>query len=78
MSFRRNGRDPMTYYQANTDDDALICDDCGATRWETSERYGTNVDARLEEAERTGIRWSWIDRYSSDPSTCSMCGGVAR
>ena len=68
----------MTYYQANTDDDALICDDCGDTRWATDPKYGTNVDARLAEAEETGVRWSWTPRYSSDPSTCFMCGGVAK
>jgi len=68
----------MTYYQANTESEALICDDCGDARWDSHPKYGTNVDARLEEAEVTGVRWSWVPRYSSDPSTCSLCNGLAR
>lgn len=64
----------MAYYQANTDDDVVICDDCGEQRWETNPKYGTNVDARLAEAAETGIRWSWTPRWSSDRVPCSDCG----
>lgn len=63
----------MTYYQANTEADTIICDSCGETRWETHPCYGSNVDSRLAEAETTGIRWAWDIRYSSTPAPCSIC-----
>ena len=64
----------MAYYIANVDEDRVICDDCGDTRWETHPKYGSNVDARLEEAQATGLRWSWTPRWSSDPVPCEDCG----
>ena len=64
----------MAYYQANTDHEGIICDSCGDERWTTHPKYGTNVDARLEEAEATGVRWSWTPRYASDKVTCEGCG----
>ena len=68
----------MTYYQANTDNEDIICDSCGETSWEVHPKYGSNVDARLEEAEVTGIRWSWVPRYSSDFHPCSICGEATK
>ena len=67
----------MTYYQANTDSEELVCDDCGETRWEVHPKYGSNVDARLEEAQQTGIRWAWDTRYGGDHK-CSLCNGIAK
>ena len=68
----------MTYYQANTDSEELICDDCGETRWETHPKYGSNVDSRLDEAERTGVRWAWNTIYTSNPVPCSICGRMTK
>jgi hypothetical protein len=68
----------MAYYQANTESDAIICDNCGDARWETHPKYGTNVDARLEEAKRTGVRWSWVPRWSSDAVPCDSCGTLTK
>jgi hypothetical protein len=68
----------MTYYQANTDSEEIICDSCGDTRWAEHPRYGSNVDSRLAEAEMTGIRWSWVPRYSSTPTPCSSCGEAVK
>lgn len=67
----------MTYYQANTDSEALICDDCGETRWETHPKYGGNVDARIQEAQETDIRWSWVPVYGGT-NKCSLCHKVAK
>jgi hypothetical protein len=64
----------MAYYQANTDSDAILCGACGEVRWESHPKYGSNVDARLAEAQETGIRWAWVSRYSSDKMPCSDCG----
>ena len=64
----------MAYYQANTDHDGVLCDACGDSRWATHPKYGTNVDSRMEEWERTGVRWSWTPRYSSDKVTYEGCG----
>lgn len=68
----------MTYYQANTDSETIICDPCGETRWEVHPKYGSNVDSRLEEAKVTGIRWAWDRIYSSVPAPCSICGGLVK
>jgi hypothetical protein len=68
----------MTYYQANTDNEDIICDTCGETRWDIHPKYGSNVDARLEEAKVTGIRWSWTPVYSSDFHPCSICEGATK
>jgi hypothetical protein len=68
----------MTYYQANTDCEELICDNCGDLRWEEHPKYGSNCDARLAEAEKTGIRWSWVPRYSSGLHTCSVCNNPTK
>ena len=68
----------MTYYQANTDSEMLICDNCGATRWAEHAKYGTNTETRAEEEKVTGVRWSWVPRYSSNSLTCFICGGVAK
>lgn len=69
----------MTYYIANIDhDDAIMCDACADDRWETDPKYGCNVDARLAEAEVTGIRWSWTPRWSSDPTPCDTCGALTK
>ena len=68
----------MTYYQANTESDEIICDSCGDTRWEQHPRYGSNVDSRLAEAEVTGIRWSWVPVYSSTAMGCHLCGEGTR
>ena len=68
----------MTYYQHNTDDmTAVLCDSCGAARWEQHPKYGTNTDARLRERDRTGIQWNWTNNYSTVPVECCECGGVA-
>jgi hypothetical protein len=68
----------MSYYIANIDDDVVICDDCGDSRWQNDPKYGTNVDARLDEAQETGYRWSWTPKWSSDGTTCADCGGHAK
>ena len=63
----------MAYYQANTDHEGILCDNCAELRWETHPKYGTNVDARLAEADKTGIRWSWTPRYASEAMPCESC-----
>jgi hypothetical protein len=68
----------MAYYVANLDVDGVICDACGDARWDTHPKYGTNVDARLAEADRTGVRWSWVPRWSTDPVKCDNCGQPTR
>jgi hypothetical protein len=64
----------VTYYIANNLDlDTIICDSCGEQRWQTHPKYGTNVDARLDEAQETGVRWGWDRAYSSKAQPCSIC-----
>jgi len=65
----------MTYYIANNlESSFVICDECGEQRWETSPRYGTNIDSRLMEATATGIRWGWVPLFSSEATPCLVCG----
>jgi len=64
----------MAYYQANTDSENILCDECGDVRWATHPKYGTNVDSRLAEAKATGVRWAWVPRYASNKIACSDCG----
>jgi hypothetical protein len=63
----------MAYYTANTVTDTVLCDECGDARWETHPKYGTNVDSRLDEAERTGVRWSWTPIWGG--TECATCSG---
>jgi hypothetical protein len=75
--YRHGKIELMTYYQASTFSEELICDDCGETRWETHPKYGSNVESRLEEADRTGVRWSWVPVYGGK-NKCSLCNGSAK
>ena len=67
----------MAYFISNIELDIVMCNDCGEQRWEEHPKYGTNVDARLEEAKATGLRWAWTPRWSECGAPCLECGGLA-
>ena len=70
----------MTYYIRNIElPEAVICDPCGATRWEENPKYGTNVDARHAERDMTGTDWCWAPMYSDTlKHRCQVCGTVTK
>lgn len=63
----------MTYYLANSDTDAVICDDCGEQLWKPHPKYGTNVDSREAYEAATGERWKWVPVFASVEAPCRCC-----
>lgn len=65
----------MTYWNRKSDNDEVICDDCGDSRWESHPKYQTNVDDRIRERDETGADWCWDTVYSQvEKFDCLVCG----
>jgi hypothetical protein len=64
----------MAYYPRQLDLDGVMCDDCGERRWPIDPHYGTDIDARITEAQLTSVQWCWVPIYSTTASPCITCG----